>query len=188
MNAASSSGDTTGNERSTPAAFVDSLGLNGHVFLNGHVDDLEAELTKASVAVSSSDREPFGMTLVEAMRCGLPVVATGCPLGPREIITRGVDGHLVGPGDADGLAAALCDLIRDDTRRRRMGEAAWRNSARYAPGHIAEQHLNLYRDLLRRGPGRRSPGRLQEATHRARTAALDAAHTLRSTARRAMKR
>ncbi|MCQ8773570.1 glycosyltransferase family 4 protein [Streptomyces telluris] len=181
-------GDTTGNEKSTLTALIDSLGLNGHVFLNDHVGALEDELAKASIAVSASDRESFGMTIVEAMRCGLPVVATDCPNGPREIITHGVDGLLVRPGDTQGLAAALCDLIRDDTLRRRMGETARHNSARYAPDHIAEQHLDLYRDLLGRGPGRRSLGPLQEAAHRTRTAAIDTAHSLRSTARRATKR
>ncbi|MEU1671251.1 glycosyltransferase family 4 protein [Streptomyces roseifaciens] len=181
-------GDTTGNEKSTLTALIDSLGLNGHVFLNDHVGALEDELAKASIAVSASDRESFGMTIVEAMRCGLPVVATDCPNGPREIITHGVDGLLVRPGDTQGLATALCDLIRDDTLRRRMGETARRNSDRYAPDHIAEQHLDLYRDLLGRGPGRRSLSPLQEAAHRTRTAAIDTAHSLRSTARRAMKR
>ncbi len=68
-----------------------------------------------------------------------------------------------------------------------MGEAARHNSARYAPDRIAEQHLALYEDLLRRGPGRRSLSPPQEAAHRARTAAIDTAHALRSTARRAMK-
>ncbi|MGW2364577.1 glycosyltransferase family 4 protein [Streptomyces sp. NPDC001667] len=181
-------GDTTGNEKRNLAALVDSLGLNGRVFLNDHVGALESELAKASIAVSASDRESFGMTIVEAMRCGLPVVATNCPNGPREIITHGVDGRLVRPGDTEGLAAALCDLIRDDTLRRRMGEAARHNSARFAPDHIAGQHLDLYEDLLSRGPGRRALSPLQEAAHRARTAAIDTAHTLRSTTLRAMKR
>ncbi|RLV04574.1 glycosyl transferase [Streptomyces griseocarneus] len=181
-------GDTTGDEKHTLATLIDNLGLKDHVFLNDHADALESEFAKASIAVSASDRESFGMTIVEAMRCGLPVVATDCPLGPREIITHGVDGRLVRPGRAQDLATALCDLIGDDALRRRMGEAAWHNSARYAPNHIAEQHLDLYRDLLRRGPGRRSLGPLREAAHQARTAAIDTAHTLRSAARRTRKR
>ncbi|MFC5720100.1 glycosyltransferase family 4 protein [Streptomyces gamaensis] len=181
-------GDTTGNERNTLATLIDDLGLNGHVFLNDHVGSLEAELAEASIAVSASDRESFGMTIAEAMRCGLPVVAADCPHGPREIITHGVDGLLVRPGDTEGLAAALCDLIRDDTLRRRMGEAARHNSARYAPDRIAEQHLGLYQDLLKRGPGRRSLSPLREAAHRTRTTAIDTAHRLRSTARRAVAR
>ncbi|MEV6775053.1 glycosyltransferase family 4 protein [Streptomyces syringium] len=181
-------GDTTGNERRALTTLIDDLGLNGHVFLNDHVGALATELGKASIAVSASDRESFGMTIVEAMRCGLPVVATDCPNGPREIITDGVDGRLVRPGDAEGLTAALCDLIRDASLRRRMGEAAGQNSVRFAPDHIAEQHLALYQDLLKRGPGKRTLSPLREAAHRTRTAAIDTAHTLRSTTRRAVRR
>ncbi|EMF00753.1 glycosyltransferase [Streptomyces mobaraensis NBRC 13819 = DSM 40847] len=181
-------GDTTGDERRALTALIDALGLHDHVSLDDHVDNLEAELAKASIAVSTSDRESFGMTIVEAMRCGLPVVATDCPNGPREIITDGVDGRLVRPGDTAGVTAALCDLIRDDATRRRMGEAAHRNSARFTPSHIAAQHLALYEELLSRGPGKRALGPLREAAHRSRTAAIDTAHALRSRARRALKR
>ncbi|MGK5638969.1 glycosyltransferase family 4 protein [Streptomyces sp. URMC 126] len=180
-------GDTTGDEKRALTALVDELGLNAHVTLHDHVAALEDELAKASIAVSASDRESFGMTIVEAMRCGLPVVATDCPHGPREIITDGVDGRLVPTGDAAALATALCDLIRDDTLRRRMGRAAHRNASRFTPDHIAAQHLALYEDLLTRGPGKRSLGPLGEAAHRARTTAIDTAHALRSSARRALK-
>ncbi|MBZ4319866.1 glycosyltransferase family 4 protein [Streptomyces huiliensis] len=181
-------GDTTGDEKRALTALIDDLGLTAHVSLHDHVDTLTPELAKASIAVSASDRESFGMTIVEAMRCGLPVVATDCPHGPREIITDGVDGRLVPVGDAESLAAALCDLIRDEPLRRRMGRAARENSARFTPSHIADQHLALYEDLLRRGPGRRSLGPLRESAHRARTAVIDTAHALRATARRSVKR
>ncbi|SCF84592.1 Glycosyl transferases group 1 [Streptomyces sp. Ncost-T6T-2b] len=61
------------------------------------------------------------MTIVEAMRGGLPVVATDCPHGPAEIIEDGVDGRLVPVGDPDAIAAALLQLIEDDGLRHRMG-------------------------------------------------------------------
>ncbi|MFE4637584.1 glycosyltransferase [Streptomyces sp. NPDC056773] len=182
------SGDTTGNERAALSALIDGLGLSGSAHLMGNAHPLEAEWAKGSLAVSTSDRESFGMTLVEAMRCGLPVVSTDCPVGPREIIEDGVDGQLVRPGDADAVAAALLGLVADDALRRRMGAAALRNSARFDPAHIAERHLDLYRRLLRRGPGRRGPGPVREAAHRARVRAIDAAHALRSTARGILKK
>lgn len=154
----------------------------------GNVDPLEPEWAKGSIAVSTSDQESFGMTIVEAMRCGLPVVSTDCPVGPREIIEDGVDGRLVRPGDADGIAAALLALADDAELRRRMGEAALANSARFDPARIAERHLDLYRDLLRRGPGRRSLGPARETAHRVRIGAVDTAHALRSTARGVLAR
>ncbi|MFE3555072.1 glycosyltransferase [Streptomyces sp. NPDC059193] len=127
------------------------------------------------------------MTIVEAMRCGLPVVSTDCPVGPREIIEDGVDGRLVRPGDHRAMAAALLELVRNDALRRRMGEAALKNAARFDPARVAERHLALYQDLLRRGPGRRTLSPVRETAHRARTGTINTAHTLRSTARPALK-
>ena len=51
---------------------------------------IEDEFAKASIVAVASDAESFGMTIVEAMRCGVPVVSTDCPLGPAEIIEDGV--------------------------------------------------------------------------------------------------
>lgn len=84
-----------GPERATLRATIDTLGLNDHVFLMGPHATLETEWAKASVAVVSSEWESFGMTILEAMHAGVPVVATDCPHGPGEIITDGTDGLLV---------------------------------------------------------------------------------------------
>lgn len=55
---------------------------------------IETEWAKGSIAAVSSDAESFGMTLVEAMHCGVPVVSTDCRYGPGEIIANGKDGLL----------------------------------------------------------------------------------------------
>ncbi len=177
------SGDATGNEKENLSALIRELGLTRNVHLMGNTDRLEAEWARGSVAVSTSDQESFGMTIVEAMRCGLPVVSTDCPVGPGEIIEDRVDGRLVRPGDPQAVATALLELVGNDGLRRRMGEAARKNSARFDPARIAEQHISLYEDLLRRGPGRRSLGPAREAAHRARTSVIDTVHTARSTVR-----
>ncbi|MEW2400044.1 glycosyltransferase family 4 protein [Streptomyces sp. NPDC046862] len=126
---------------------IDKQGLHDHATLMGAVPAIEAEFARASIVASASDAESFGMTLVEAMRCGTPVVATDCPLGPAEIINDGVDGLLVPQGDRQALAAALCDLIADEPGRRRMGQAARAAARRFDPFHVARVYEKLFTDL-----------------------------------------
>jgi glycosyltransferase involved in cell wall biosynthesis len=166
---------------STPTlrALINELRLHNHVFLMGIANPLEAEWPKGSIAAVTSDLEAFGMTIVEAMRCGLPVVSTDCPHGPREIIRDGVDGRLVPMGDADSVARALLDLINDDDLRGRMGRAALTNSARFDPAAIAERHAALYAELVARGTNSRSHSPLRDSLHRAPGLLIDEAFTLR---------
>ncbi|MFD8687447.1 glycosyltransferase family 4 protein [Streptomyces sp. NPDC059651] len=137
-----------GEERERLRGLIDRLGLYNNVFLMGAVTPMEAEWVKGSIGAATSDFEPFGMTIVEAMRCGLPVVSTDCAYGPGEIITPGQDGRLVPVGDRDALAGALLDLVGDDELRRRMGRAALENSRRYAPAPVVAQAERLFEELL----------------------------------------
>jgi glycosyltransferase involved in cell wall biosynthesis len=71
------------------------------------------------------------MVLLEAMSCGLPVVAFDCPTGPGEVIDDGVNGRLVPPEDVDALAAALISTIEEPDQRRAMGAAAYASSGQF---------------------------------------------------------
>ncbi|MFC5721834.1 glycosyltransferase [Streptomyces gamaensis] len=126
---------------------IDRLGLSDHVFLMGPHSPIETEWAKGAVAAVASDYESFGMTIVEAMHCGVPVVATNCPHGPGEIITDGEDGLLVPTGDADALAAGLLALIDDPALRHTMGTAARESAKRYTPARVAERFEDLVRTL-----------------------------------------
>ncbi|MFJ8278815.1 glycosyltransferase family 4 protein [Streptomyces griseoviridis] len=146
-----------GEEHDRLRRLITGLGLWNHVFLMGAAAPMEAEWVKGSIGVAASDFEPFGMTIVEAMRCGLPVVSTDCPYGPGEIIADGVDGRLVPVGDREALGAALLELVGDDERRGRSGRAALRNARRFAPGPVVEQAERLLADAVAaRRVGRRT--------------------------------
>jgi glycosyltransferase involved in cell wall biosynthesis len=166
----------SGGERASLAALVEELGIGEHVTLMGAVSPLEPELARASVLVVTSTLESFGMTIVEGMRAGLPVVATDCPLGPREIIHDGVDGLLVPPRDTAAIAAALLRLIEDGDRRQAMGRAALAAAERYDPAVIAERHVRLFQRLLaaRDRPGARLRAASRAAAGRTLGAALSA--------------
>lgn len=136
---------------------IDALGLYNRIFLMGPVSPIETEWSKGAIAAVSSDSESFGMTIVEAMHCGVPVVATDCPHGPGEIITHGKDGLLVPlDGGPDAYSQALLRLINDSELRRRMGTAAQAKAATYAPAVIAARYEELFERLQRERRSRSS--------------------------------
>jgi rhamnosyl/mannosyltransferase len=76
-------------------------------------------------ALPSIDRsEAFGISQLEAMACGKPVVASDLPTGIRFVNQDGGTGMLVPPGDPDALAGALNQLLEDDALRAGLGKAA----------------------------------------------------------------
>ncbi len=87
----------------------------------GRAAPLETEWVKGSIAAVTSVEESFGMTIVEAMRCGLPVVSTDCAARTPRDHHAGAGRAARPVGDADGVADALLSLIDDGDRRRRDG-------------------------------------------------------------------
>ncbi|MFE7274962.1 glycosyltransferase family 4 protein [Streptomyces sp. NPDC057623] len=181
-----------GEEQARLRGLIQRLGLSENALLMGAAAPMEAEWVKGSIAACASNFEPFGMTIVEAMRCGLPVVSTDCPYGPGEIIEDGVDGRLVPVGDPAALGAALLDLVRDDERRRRMGRTAMENARRFAPVPVVEQAERLIDEARSaRGTGRGAApagGRIQRALVSQGFAARDAAYAMASGALRTVRR
>lgn len=105
---------------------VARLGLSGDFRIDGTPlgpSDLPALYRSADIYVQPSLIEPFGMATLEAMACGLPVVASDTG-GLSDLVEEGVNGLLVPPGDSEALARALRSLIADRDLRHRMGRAS----------------------------------------------------------------
>lgn len=115
--------------------------------LNGPVCDVTNEYLNSSVFVLSSRFEGFGLVIIEAMSCGVPVVAFNCPMGPDEIIRDGEDGFLVPVGDVHALAEKMRTLIQDQNLRMQFSEAAYRYSDRYRIDKISSQWTHLFAQL-----------------------------------------
>ncbi|MBK9713254.1 MAG: glycosyltransferase family 4 protein [Kouleothrix sp.] len=116
----------------------------------GHVPwrNLMDVYRRASVFVMPSYYESFGISCLEAMACGLPVVATTAG-GLPEVVEDGVTGILVPPGDSTALAEAINLLLSDAELRQRLGHAGReRVLATFTPDRVAEQTLSAYRSII----------------------------------------
>jgi len=96
--------------------------LRDRVRFLGWTPNVERLLNCTDVFVCSSWFESFGLALVEAMACGIPVVSTNRG-GPAEIVLDGQTGYLTPPGRDDLIADRALRLLADEQLRRRMGEA-----------------------------------------------------------------
>lgn len=96
-----------GPDRSALEALVDQIGLEDDVALPGFVENPYAYMNRASLYVLSSRWEGLPTVLIEALYCGLSIVATDCPSGPREILAEGQYGVLVPVRDEIALAQAI---------------------------------------------------------------------------------
>lgn len=122
--------------------------LQNYVYLKGRTDDICAEMSFSSIFVLSSISEGFGLVIVEAMSCGLPVVSYACPCGPKDIIDEGKDGFLVPVNDEQALADRIIRLIEDEELRRQMSKAALQKSEKYRMDKIIPMWMKLFEELL----------------------------------------
>jgi glycosyltransferase involved in cell wall biosynthesis/phosphoheptose isomerase len=145
-------------------ALAREAGVENRVELRGRMErqELPRLLRSSDALVSVPWYEPFGITPLEAMACGVPVVASAVG-GLIDTVVDGLTGVHVPPRDPERLAAALSALLADDERRVAYGRAGVQRAGRlYDWNRIAAATLDVYARLSRRRPPRardRSVGR-----------------------------
>ena len=107
------------------------------------------EYLQSDFLVCSSRWESFGLILIEAMSCGIPVVSFNCDNGPRNIIADGEDGLLVRNGDIADLANKICWLIEHREQREQMGGAARQNVKRFCQDIVLSQYVEFLENACR---------------------------------------
>jgi sugar transferase (PEP-CTERM/EpsH1 system associated) len=137
-----------GPERAALEALAGDLGVADRIHWAGHRRDVPYLLPAFDLLVQPSLHEGLPNTVLEAMACGLPVVATAVG-GTPEVIVDGLTGLLVPPRDADALAQAMVTLLSNADLRRTMGRAGRERVAqRFTAERMVEQTQRLYGQLL----------------------------------------
>ncbi|MGH7721831.1 MAG: glycosyltransferase family 4 protein [Candidatus Dormibacteria bacterium] len=146
------------------ARAMEELGLSDTVRLVRGIDDIDVALqyAQAEVAVVPSLYEGFSIPALQAMFCGVPLVATTAGALPEVAGRNGETALLVRPGDAAALAQAIGRLLDDAPLRRRLSQAALdRSRRRYSWEATARATADVYREVLEAG----SPAVVPPAHH-----------------------
>ncbi len=112
-----------GPEKSSAELLVNQLGLQDKVEFTGSLNSVTGLLQKADLLLSTSESESFGMTIAEAMSCGVPVVAAKVG-GVPEVMQDGLTGFLQSMGDIQELAQSSIRILTNPQLQKEMGQAA----------------------------------------------------------------
>jgi len=131
------------------SSLADRLGITGHVEFHESVsqENLLRFYSECDVLVLPSKTEGWGLSLMEAMACGKPVVASGVG-GIPELVRDGTDGILVRPGDVRGLAEAVTMLLKNPTLRKEMGQSGKARVGEFSWDETAKVALREYEKAL----------------------------------------
>lgn len=138
-------GDRTAFERLMRELGIDAVRCH----LNGPTPNIQREYVNSSLFAFSSRFEGFGMVLIEAMACGLPVVSFDCPCGPKDIVCHGEDGLLAEAGNVGDLARLLHQLMTDDELRATMARHAQQNVQRFKMEQIALRWKSVFDSCIK---------------------------------------
>jgi glycosyltransferase involved in cell wall biosynthesis len=124
------------------------LGITNNVRFLGHSREVVKYYQASDIFVLPSYAEGMPNSLLEAMACGLPVIASRIG-GVVDVVEDGKSGILVEPGDVSGLASAMVRLLKDAELRQRLGaEARKRIVEGFSIDRMAEEYIKLYGELI----------------------------------------
>lgn len=132
-----------GDERERIIQLARDAGVADRVVLTGNQPNPYVYMSHADVFALCSHYEGFGMVLLEAMACGVPVVAADCESGPREVITHNKDGLLVAPEDPLALAEGILAILTDAKLAQHLREGGLERASDFSHHNIVEAYRQI---------------------------------------------
>lgn len=140
-----------GEQRDLLLHLIREAKLEDAVVVNHSTRQIMDKYLESSIFLLTSRFEGFGMVLIEAMACGVPVVSFDCPWGPADIIKNGEDGFLVEYLNTTEAAEKVVQLIESPELRMKMGIRARENVQRYGRNTVMKQWIELFYSLCNYG-------------------------------------
>jgi L-malate glycosyltransferase len=138
-----------GPERAKVQEVAEHEGVADRVLFLGKQNSVAELLACSDLLLLPSESESFGLVALEAMSCGVPVVATRVG-GVPEVVQDGVSGYLAAVGDIDAMAAAACHVLADPDRWKQFSAAARLDAERYSADRVVSLYESFYGEVLGR--------------------------------------
>jgi glycosyltransferase involved in cell wall biosynthesis len=122
----------------------------------GQMEDVRPWYRAADILLLCSENEPFGRVLVEAMACGVPVIATSTG-GVPEIVRHGEDGFLVTPGSVDEIADAIAEILGNGTLREQLAQSAIKRAESFDLDSHTEKMTKIFEETAKREGHAKNP-------------------------------
>ena len=137
-----------GPERGAAEQEARDLGVHEHTYFLGKLDAVAPLLASADLFLLPSESESFGLSALEALACGVPVISSNAG-GLPEVVREGITGYLRNVGDVEGMAQAALALLKDRARWEEMSTAAAADArARFAQDDIVATYERFYEGVL----------------------------------------
>ncbi|GAB3660542.1 glycosyltransferase family protein [Glycomyces tarimensis] len=137
-----------GKEAAALAQLIEDTRSEDRAELMGRVTPLDPEWAKAAIAVVPSHHEAFGLSMIEAMSAGVPVIASAVPHGPLEVIERDSNGLLVEPKNVEALTEALERLMGDRELRGKLASGGQNTAWHFEPEQVVGRYEALFERLI----------------------------------------
>jgi len=133
-----------GNQKSFLQSLSNELGINTDVIFSGYQENPYKFIKKSDVFIHTCLFEGFANVIIEAMACGVAVIATDCPYGPRDIIKDKENGFLVEMNNERALSDSIIRLIKDDDLRYQIAQKGLLHSQSFSKKTMGESYKEFF--------------------------------------------
>jgi len=136
-----------GPEMSNIRRLVETIGLGDKVVFLGKQEDIIPLLNISDIYMLPSDSESFGLSALEAMSCGVPVIGTSVG-GLKEVVEDGISGFIDDPSDISKMSSDAISILTSSKKHRDMGKAARKRAMEFDSSLMVKKYIKYYEKVL----------------------------------------